>query len=125
MKASAIWKKRISYYEGTEHKANAVDGYNNLGFHLILSGDWERAQQALERSLNLAAEIDERVESTMILDSLGELLMLRGDLAEAENYLLRAVELATKYRHKWYLGQALRTLGRCHLAMNEPGARPR
>jgi len=113
-------EKAISYYEGTEHKANAVDGYNNLGFHLILSGDWERAQQALERSLSLAAEIDERVESTMILDSLGELLMLRGDLAEAENYLLRAVELATKYRHKWYLGQALRTLGRCHLAMNEP-----
>ncbi|HKP71394.1 MAG TPA: sigma 54-interacting transcriptional regulator, partial [Pyrinomonadaceae bacterium] len=112
-------EKAIRYYEGTEHKANAADGYNNLGFHLILSGDWERAQQALEHALQLASETDERVERTMILDSLGELLMLRGELEEAESYLVRAVELATKYGNKWYLGQALRTLGRCHLAMND------
>ncbi len=108
----------ISYYERTEHKANAADGYNNLGIHLILVGEWERAQQALERALTLASETDKRSEQTMILDSLGELLMLRGELEEAEKYLERAVALAQEHGNKWYVGQALRTLGRCHLAMN-------
>ncbi|HWX42202.1 MAG TPA: tetratricopeptide repeat protein, partial [Blastocatellia bacterium] len=53
-------EKAIGYYERTEHKANATDGYNNLGETLILVGDWERAQRALERALALASEIDER-----------------------------------------------------------------
>ncbi|HEV2882324.1 MAG TPA: sigma 54-interacting transcriptional regulator [Pyrinomonadaceae bacterium] len=109
----------ISYYERTEHKANAADGYNNLGIHLILVGQWDRAQEALERALTLASETDKRGEQTMILDSLGELLMLRGELEEAEKYLERAVELSQEHGNKWYIGQALRTLGRCHLAMNE------
>jgi hydrogenase-4 transcriptional activator len=109
----------ISYYERTEHKANAADGYNNLGIHLILVGEWARAQQSLERALALASETDKRGEQTMILDSLGELLMLRGELEEAEQYLERAVELSQEHGNKWYVGQALRTLGRCHLAMNE------
>jgi DNA-binding NtrC family response regulator/tetratricopeptide (TPR) repeat protein len=110
----------ISYYERTEHKANAADGYNNLGIHLVLVGEWDRAQAALERALSLASETDKRGEQTMILDSLGELLMLRGELEEAGTYLERAVELSQLHGNKWYAGQALRTLGRCHLAMDEP-----
>ncbi|HEX8070820.1 MAG TPA: tetratricopeptide repeat protein, partial [Pyrinomonadaceae bacterium] len=114
-------EKAISYYERTEHKANAADGYNNLGVLLTLIGDWARAQTALERALALATEIDERgAKVPMILDSLGELLMLRGELNEAQSYLERAAQLATENMNKWYAGQALRTLGRCHLAMNEP-----
>src|SRR5258708_20854842 len=53
----------------------------------------------------------------MILDSLGELLMLRGDFEEARGYLDRAVALSAKNGNKWYEGQAQRTLGRCYVAM--------
>ncbi|HEY0323211.1 MAG TPA: sigma 54-interacting transcriptional regulator [Pyrinomonadaceae bacterium] len=113
-------EKAIGYYERTDHKANAADGYNNLGINLILVGDWDRAQRSLERALSLASEIDERAAKVpMILDSLGELRMLRGDLEDAESYLTRAVTLATENGNKWYAGQALRTLGRCRLAMGE------
>ncbi len=113
-------EKAISYYERTEHKANAADGYNNLGVHLTLMGDWTRAQVALERALALATEIDERGRKVpLILDSLGELLLLRGDLEEARDYLERAVNLAHANTNKWYAGQPLRTLGRCYLAMND------
>jgi tetratricopeptide (TPR) repeat protein len=42
-------KKAITYYERTDHKTNAADGYNNLGINLILIGQWDRAQEALER----------------------------------------------------------------------------
>ncbi|MFN2510739.1 MAG: sigma 54-interacting transcriptional regulator [Pyrinomonadaceae bacterium] len=113
-------EKAISYYERTDHKSSAADGYNNLGINLILIGQWERAQEALERALSLASEVDERdAKVPMILDSLGELHMLRGDLDEAKSYLERAVALATENGNKWYAGQALRTIGRCYLAMND------
>ena len=114
-------KKAITYYERTDHKTNAADGYNNLGINLILIGQWDRAHEALERALALATEVDERgAKVPMILDSLGELSMLRGDLDKAKDYLLRAVALATENGNKWYAAQALRTLGRCYLVIADP-----
>src|SRR5215813_11248736 len=114
-------KKAIIYYERTDHKTNAADGYNNLGINLILIGQWERAQEALERAFSLATEVDERgAKVPMILDSLGELHMLRGDLDQAKDYLTRAVALATENGNKWYAAQALRTLGRCLLVIEDP-----
>ena len=111
-------EKAIGYYERTDHRANAADGYNNLGINLVLIGQWDRAQEALERALSIATEVDERgAEVPMIMDSLGELHVLRGDLDEARDYLERAVELATEKGNKWYEGQTRRTLGRCYLAM--------
>ncbi|HEV2884179.1 MAG TPA: sigma 54-interacting transcriptional regulator [Pyrinomonadaceae bacterium] len=115
-------EKAIAYYERTDHKANAANGYNNLGINLILIGQWGRAQEALERALSLASEADERAEKVpMILDSLGELLMLRGELDEAKDYLQRAVALANDDGNKWYACQALRTLARCYIAMEDYG----
>ncbi len=114
-------EQAISYYERTEHKANATDGYNNLGITLTLVGDWDRAQEALERALKLASEIDERgAKVPMILDSLGELRLLRGDLSEANVYLERAVAIATEHGNKWYTWQPLRTLGRYYLTVEQP-----
>ena len=114
-------KKAITYYERTDHKTNAADGYNNLGINLILIGQWDRAQEALERAFALATEVDERgAKVPMILDSLGELCMLRGDLDKAKDYLIRAVALATENGNKWYAAQALRTLGRCYLFIIDP-----
>ncbi len=116
-------KKAITYYERTDHKTNAADGYNNLGINLILIGQWERAQEALERAFSLATEVDERgAKVPMILDSLGELHMLRGDLDPAKDYLTRAVALATENGNKWYAAQALRTLGRCFLVLEDPSS---
>src|SRR5687767_3861751 len=114
-------KKAITYYERTDHKTNAADGYNNLGINPILIRQWDRAQEALERALSLAREVDERgAKVPMILDSLGELHMLRGDLDTAKEYLTQAVALATENGNKWYAGQALRTLGRCCVAREDP-----
>jgi transcriptional regulator with GAF, ATPase, and Fis domain/uncharacterized protein HemY len=113
-------EKAISYYERTDHKGSAANGYNNLGINLILLGQWGRAQEALQRALSLATEADERAERVpMILDSLGELLMLRGELDEAKDYLERAVALAREDGNKWYACQPLRTLARCYLAMED------
>ena len=111
-------EKAIDYYERTDHKANAADGYNNLGINLVLIGQWDRAQQAMDRALQVATEVDNPgAPISMILDSLGELHTLRGDFDEAVDHLSRAVEMATEKSNRWYEGQTRRTLGRCYLAM--------
>ena len=113
-------EKAINYYERTDHKNSAANGYNNLGVNLVLMGQWDRAQGVFERALALAAEGDDRgAEVPMILDSLGELRMLRGDLEEARGYLERSLALSAEKGNKWYQGQTQRTLGRCYLAMKE------
>ena len=111
-------EKAIAYYERTDHKASAAEAYNNLAINLVLIGKWDRAQEALEHALSIAQEVD-GPELPMILDSLGELLMLRGELEEAHTLLERAVALATERDHNWYRCQTHRTLGRCCLAMNQ------
>jgi DNA-binding NtrC family response regulator/tetratricopeptide (TPR) repeat protein len=114
-------EKAVSYFENTEHKHNAISGYNNLGINLTLVGEWTRAQEALERALALADGMDARqARVPMILDSLGELRLLRGDIAAAQELLERAVSVAAEHGDKWYEGQALRTLSQCHLAMQNP-----
>lgn len=111
-------EKAIGYYERTDHKVNAWKGYNNLGINLVLIGQWDRAQEAMERALSIASEGDEvGADVAMILDSLGELRMLCGDFEEARAYLDRAVALSAEHGNKWYEGQAQRTLGRCYVAM--------
>ncbi|MDT5294890.1 MAG: hypothetical protein QOJ76_1770, partial [Acidobacteriota bacterium] len=115
-----LLEKAVTHFERYDHKANAVNGYNNLGNNLTLIGDWARAQKALERALALASEVDERgAKVPMILDSLGKLRLLRGEHAEARALLERAVALSAEHGNKWYAGQARLTLGRCRLASND------
>ena len=111
-------EKAITYYERTDHRANAAEAYNNLAINLVLIGQWDRAQASLETALSIAQDVD-GPEQPMILDSLGELLMLRGELDEAKSLLERAVALATEKGHNWYRCQTHRTLGRCCLALNQ------
>ena len=111
-------EKSISYYERTEHKANATDGYNNLGINLILVGDWKRAQTALDKSLALASEVHhDSPKLSMPLDSLGELRLLRGDLT-AQSYLERAVA-SPRARAQVVCGTGPAHMGRCRLAMTD------
>jgi hydrogenase-4 transcriptional activator len=111
-------EKAVAYNERTEHKDTAVNAYNNLGINLMLIGDWDRAQAALKRALELVMELDDHAGSaSIVFDSLGELRMLRGDLAEARDYCERAVEMGVKSGKKWNLSQAMRTLTRVYIRL--------
>lgn len=108
-------EKSIVFFERTEHVLNSVMAYNNLGLNLILVGDWDRAEQMIGRALELAKKTD-HVHAAGILDSLGELKILRSELDEAENLLLQAVDLAKEKKREWYQVQAMRNLARVYLA---------
>jgi hydrogenase-4 transcriptional activator len=111
-------EQAVAYNERTEYKDNAVNAYNNLGINLMLIGEWDRAQAALKRALELAMEMDDHHGSaSVVFDSLGELRMLRGDLAEARGYLEKAVGIGLKSGKKWNTAQTMRTLTRCYLML--------
>lgn len=108
-------EKSIQFFDKTEHILNSVIAYNNLGINLLQTGDLDRAESAIRKALDLATKSD-HVHMAGILDSLGEIKILRGDLAEAEKLLEQAIGVARKRKREWYEAQALRNLSRCYLA---------
>ncbi|MEP7149264.1 MAG: sigma 54-interacting transcriptional regulator [Acidobacteriota bacterium] len=108
-------EKSIGFFEKTEHVLNSIIAYNNLGINLTLIGEWDRAEEIIKRALDLAIDTN-HVHIAGILDSLGELKILRGDLGDAEDYLEQAVTLARQRNREWYAAQAMRNLARCYLA---------
>jgi DNA-binding NtrC family response regulator/tetratricopeptide (TPR) repeat protein len=114
----ACLEKSIEFFEQTEHVLNSVLAYNNLGINLMHVGEWNRAEEMITRAYDIAVKTN-HVHIAGILDSLGELKILRGDLAEAQNLLEEAVKIAVKGKREWYAAQSMRNLARCFLAQNK------
>lgn len=111
-------EKSIEFFDRTEHAVNSVIAYNNLGMNLLLIGNWKRAEAMIRRALDLAIA-NNHAHVAGILDSLGELKIMRGELDDAEELLERAVKLAKERKNGWYTLQAMRNLARCRLAKGE------
>ncbi|MBS1795160.1 MAG: sigma 54-interacting transcriptional regulator [Acidobacteria bacterium] len=111
-------EKSIKFFDQTEHKLNSVVAYNNLGMNLMLLGDWDRAETMMKRALDLASEAN-HVHVAGILDSLGELKLLRGELRESQQLLEQSVQFARERKMEFYVIQALRNLARCFLAQGK------
>ena len=119
----ACLEKSIKFFELTEHKIQATAAYNNLGLHLTMRGEWTKAEAAYNRALQLATEAN-HVHIAGILDSLGELKILRGELTEAQELLEKSVRIAQERKKEYYLIQSLRNLARCLLLQGKlPAAR--
>ncbi|MFM9904422.1 MAG: sigma 54-interacting transcriptional regulator [Pyrinomonadaceae bacterium] len=114
----ACLEKSIEFFDQTEHALNSVIAYNNLGLHLMLIGEWDKAESMIRRALEIALKED-HVHVAGIYDSLGELSILRGDLDAAEEYLDKAVDFAERRKHQWYTVQSMRSLARCYLAQGQ------
>jgi transcriptional regulator with PAS, ATPase and Fis domain len=106
--------KSIEFFQKTEHKTHALSAYNNLGYNLLMLGEWKRSEEAIRHAIALGEEIDSQHRS-MLYDSLGELLMLRGDFTEAEELQKKATLLAQETKRDVYLVQALQNSARCCL----------
>jgi hydrogenase-4 transcriptional activator len=111
-------EKSIKFFDRTDHVLNSVIAYNNLGINLTLIGDWKKAEEVINRALDLATK-QNHVHVAGILDSLGELKILRGELGEAQAILERAIKFAQTRKREWYSVQAMRNLARCFLAQEK------
>lgn len=123
----ACLEKSIEFFDQTEHALNTVIAYNNLGINLMHIGEWTKAEEMIERALEIGLK-ENYVHVAGIYDSLGELKILRGDLDEAERLLDLAMAYAGKQNHPWYTVQSMRNLARCYLAqgrVKKAGAKAR
>ena len=111
----ACLEKSIKFFDQTEHVLNSVLAYNNLGINLMLIGEWAKAEEMTLKALDIAVKQD-HLHIAGILDSLGELKILRGELEEARELLERAVAIAREKKREWYALQSMRNLARCYLA---------
>lgn len=111
-------QKSIAFFDRTEHVLNSVIAYNNLGINLILIGEWTKAEEMIKRALDAAVKA-KHVHVAGILESLGELKILRGELDKAEEFLVQAVAIARQRKREWYEAQAMRNLARCFLAQGK------
>ncbi|NNE65007.1 MAG: sigma 54-interacting transcriptional regulator [Pyrinomonadaceae bacterium] len=114
----ACLEKSIEFFSKTEHKVQTVAAYNNLGMNLMILGNWARAEEMIQHALTIAQEVD-HAHIAGILDSLGELNLLRGNIKEAKEYVTEGIKTAKERKKDWYAIQAMRTLGRVHLAAKE------
>jgi len=111
-------EKSIKFFERTEHILNSLIAYNNLGINLVHIGDWDRAEEMITRAYDLAVKT-RHVHKAGILDSLGELKILRGEYSEAQKLLEEAVKFAVQGKREWYAAQSMRNLARCFLAQGK------
>src|ERR1043166_7648882 len=114
----ACLEKSIAFFDQTDHALNSVIAYNNIGMSLVLVGEWKKAEEMINRSLEIA-ERENYVHVAGIYDSLGELNILRDNPAEAEKWLHKAIDFARERKHGWYTVQPMRTLARCYLAQGK------
>ena len=115
----ACLEKSIEFFDQTEHALNSVIAYNNLGINLMLIGEWTRAEEMIERALEIAVR-ENYVHVAGIYDSLGELKILRGEFAEAEELSrTRPWPLPAERKQQWYTVQSMRNLARCYLAQGK------
>lgn len=111
-------KKAISLLEKTGNKYQTAISYNNLATNLLLSGDWEKAENFLNRAIDLALEINHTHLASFIC-SMGELNLLRCDYEEAEKLFNHSLKLSDEKKNEWYSVQILHNLARCLLAQNK------
>ena len=111
-------EKSIEFYAQTEHVVQSVAAHNNLGINLMLLGEWDKAEEVIQRSLDLAVEVNHS-HIAGIMDSLGELKLLKGEYDEAEKLLKKGIGVANERNRTWYAVQNQRNLARCYLGQNK------
>ncbi|MFN0122238.1 MAG: sigma 54-interacting transcriptional regulator [Blastocatellia bacterium] len=112
-------EKAISNLKEAKNERILAYAWANIGHALTQTGEWARAEEALQQSLELGSRLGDRAVQGTALDSLGEIYMLRGDYGRAEDALTQSVAHSRAVRMSFGEEQALQTLGRCLLLRGE------
>lgn len=109
-----VLKRSISLFEKIKQKFWLAIAYNNLGINLLINGNWKKADEILNKAVDLAIEVD-HTHLAIIVCSVGELNLLRGDLEEAEKLFGQALSLAEEKKKTWQIIHISYNLARCLL----------
>lgn len=117
--AIAFYQTVLKKYE-QENKPNlAIQTYNNLAYGLMISGNWQQAEELLEKSLVLARQSQDDYSEAFALAQFGLLHTLTGRINEAKPTLNYGLELSKQVRAKDLESLSEINLGKLNLHLGE------
>ncbi|HEY6331845.1 MAG TPA: sigma 54-interacting transcriptional regulator [Blastocatellia bacterium] len=120
-KALSCWETCIDCFRQAGNVLYQAINENNMAVKLIWTGEWARAEQ-------LAASAIAKLKSTTgvasfggALDTMAQLQLLRGNFEQTEQLLNESLKILSSVKTgEWVEVISLTTLGRLHLARNQP-----
>lgn len=95
-KAVKNYELAIDHWTYVEDKNFLALAYNNLADALLLIGDWERAESAIQSAIRLLKGGQSKRDESAVLNTLGKIHSLQGHFEQAENNLKRGLMLAVE-----------------------------
>ena len=108
-------EKAIFFLQDTKNDRLLADVYNNLGYVLTITGDWQRAAEMLTKAIVLGEIVDHRRVQGTALDTMGEIFLLQGEFQQSEETLHSAISYSQAANFSYGEVQAHQTLGRSYL----------
>jgi predicted ATPase len=104
------WIERMLEASGDDGGAPRAGALWGAGLFYALLGNEERAQPALDQSLDLARRLGDTAHAARSLNVLGLLAFFRNDMRRARDLFEESVELARNADDRWCLADSLGTL---------------
>jgi len=98
---------------------NITNIYNNIGVTLMDHGDYDRAEDALKKSLDMANEFGFQRNTIATLNNLGGLYFKKGDWAESISYYEKAIKLSQESGFNEGLLRSFNNLGEVYEKQDE------
>jgi tetratricopeptide (TPR) repeat protein len=121
MDAEVYFNRGIEIAERLGHAPSTGMLYSNLAEPLIHVGEFQRAEQALDRAERAAREIGDHTTLADVARSRGMIARLQGDLAAADGYLAQAMEITAAPQPDLDRAGVLRELGELRAAQGRRG----
>jgi hydrogenase-4 transcriptional activator len=119
-KATEDLEHAIYHFGRCGNQAFLAQAYNNLGDNLRYAGDWGRALESLEKSLEIAHEVADLRYRADPLITIAEIVARKGDYHLAYSKISNALELMRKIEDRWGETYALRVFGWVYHRLEQP-----
>ncbi|MEW6734926.1 MAG: sigma 54-interacting transcriptional regulator [Acidobacteriota bacterium] len=118
-KAVQNYERSIEHWSHVEDKNFIALAYNNLADALLLIGDWDRAESALQSAMRLLKSSQSKRDESAVLNTMGKLHCLQGRFEQAETNLKRSLMLAVESGAKSLEAAGWLALGMVYYARTE------
>jgi tetratricopeptide (TPR) repeat protein len=114
-------REALAIAEALDDRPLRIEGHMRIGTHCFNAGDLACAEEACERSAELASELGSFRDEVRSLTLLSLVRYYRGRVDEAERLALQALEWIERTGDTYLQLQNLRELARCALARGDLG----
>jgi two-component sensor histidine kinase/Flp pilus assembly protein TadD len=116
--AAAYYRKAIALFAKFD-TTNLAKSYNNLGWHFVLTHQYDSARINLHRAADLKRRLNDTKGLARTINNLGKVSMLRGDLATATQELNESFSIEQQVNDPNGMIEVLNNLGELSLLTSD------